>query len=119
MCTQCEDLKIEVERLKRELGLRVDLHDLATIQRRFGLSPMAARLALMLHQAQGRVVGMRVLVEELLSPNTYPEGLKVHVHTLRRGMGADAVETVQGAGYRLSAVGRARIYQALQHAEAA
>ncbi len=119
MCDRCAALELQVERYKRELMLRDEDGSIIAIRRAHKLAPAEARLVLILYGANGRPVSTRFLADEILSEESYPETLKVHVSRARKRLGPDSIETHFGQGYALSAVGRALIYRTLHMEEAA
>lgn len=119
MCARCDELELQVERYKRELMLRAEDGSIIAIRRAFRLTHAEARLVLILYGAKGRPVSSRFLVEEILSEQTFPQALKVHVTRARKKLEAEAIETHFGVGYAMSPMGLAKITGALQVAEAA
>ena len=88
--------------------LRVDpasgevwLHGEAVLLSRRELALLAALL-----QACGRILSAEQLKDSLYLFDEAVESnvLNVHIHHLRRKLGADLIETVRGAGYRITAV---------------
>ena len=79
------------------------LHGQVVVLSRRELGLLAALL-----QAQGRILSPDQLKDSLYSFNEEIESnaLNVHIHHLRRKLGADVIETVRGVGYRFG-MGRA------------
>lgn len=65
-----------------------------------------ALLTALLH-AQGRILSVDQLKDSLygFSEEIESNALNVHIHHLRRKLGADLIETMRGIGYRLGKVG--------------
>ena len=57
-------------------------------------------------QARGRILSPDQLKDSLydFSEEIESNALSVHIHHLRRKLGADIIETVRGVGYRFSKV---------------
>lgn len=117
ICLHCEELEAEVYRLKRELGDVVDLTQTDIVRRRFRILPMEARLLMRLYEAKGRVVANGTIEDDVLGRMDGSNTIKVHVSRLRSALGKEAIENVPGVGYRLSALGRARVYQTIHPRE--
>ncbi|MDP1598994.1 hypothetical protein [Phenylobacterium sp.] len=110
-CPQCSKLSRELAGAREMLGLLDGDVAADVIRRRFKLSLMDARILMRLYAAAGRPVQFWALEQELQVESR--AGLKVHISHIRRSLGGDFVETARDVGYRLSPVGRARIYQAI------
>lgn len=65
------------------------------------LSPRAFTILLILLQAQGRVLSRQQLEERLYSFDASVESnaVEVHIHHLRKKLGADYIHTMRGVGY--------------------
>lgn len=119
MCERCAQLEEELAWLKGERDIEVSLSRVDLMRRRFRLEPAGARLLLTLYDAQGRVVPHLALEEacsrdpDMVASNS----LKVHVHRARNALGDGVIETAPGMGYRMTPLGRARVYQALTQAD--
>lgn len=83
-------------RLDSERG-EVSLHGRAVVLSRRELALLAALL-----HARGRILSVDQLKDSLygLSEEIESNALNVHIHHLRRKLGADVIETVRGVGYR-------------------
>lgn len=79
----------------------VSLHGRAVVLSRRELALLAALL-----QARGRILSPDQLKDSLydFSEEIESNALNVHIHHLRRKLGADVIETVRGVGYRFSMV---------------
>ncbi len=79
----------------------VTLHGQAVALSRRELALLAALL-----QARGRILSPDQLKDSLydFSEEIESNALSVHIHHLRRKLGADIIETVRGVGYRFSGV---------------
>jgi DNA-binding response OmpR family regulator len=111
-CARCAKLQDRVEELTAALGI---LDDATTeiLRQRFKLRPVEANILTRLYAAAGRVVQLWALEQALVAQDPLGNAVRVHVSRLRKALGADHIETVHSGGYRLSPVGRARVYQAL------
>lgn len=87
-------------RLDSERG-EVSLHGRPVVLPRRELALLAALL-----HARGRILSVDQLKDSLygLSEEIESNALNVHIHHLRRKLGADVIETVRGVGYRCSMV---------------
>lgn len=118
MTCDCEALRDRVAELESELGLRRQaelMHALALVGRELSdrRAPSASRILAALYAAKGRPVSTDNLMRA--APNKgYHEDerlrniVSVYVYYLRKALGKDAIETVYGFGYRLSAKGMAQ-----------
>jgi two-component system response regulator QseB len=79
----------------------VSLHGQPVVLSRRELALLAALL-----QARGRILSPDQLKDSLydFSEEIESNALNVHIHHLRRKLGADIIETVRGVGYRFSKV---------------
>lgn len=121
MCERCEELEEEVAYLRSELGLTKNATTTQAIRKRFGFSIAESELAYALYSTTNGL--SRPALEELLIRDKAAEyesnTLSVYVSRIRQIAGRDFIETLNGFGYRMSPVGRARIYQALNSQVAA
>ena len=85
-------------RLNPESG-EVFLHGRAVVLSRRELALLAALL-----HARGRILSAEQLQDSLydFSEQIESNAINVHIHHLRRKLGADIIETVRGVGYRVS-----------------
>ena len=85
-------------RLDPERG-EVSLHGRPVVLSRRELALLAALL-----HARGRILNVDQLKDSLygFSEEIESNALNVHIHHLRRKLGADLIETVRGVGYRVS-----------------
>lgn len=114
-CERCADLEEQIAWLKSELGLTQDTSAVHALRGRFKIDPQQARLLLTLYEAHGRTL-TTVFLHEAISSREHTYGSKlVHVRVmrLRKVLGKEAIETLYGLGYRLSAEGRDRVSLAL------
>ena len=65
------------------------------------LSPRAFTILMILLQAHGRVLSRQQLEEKLYSFDASVESnaVEVHIHHLRKKLGADYIQTMRGVGY--------------------
>ena len=107
-----EDLQFENKRLRGRV-VDSDTDDRLTILRRsLGLKKTAARLVLTLWKRDGshsnETLALAILSER--HPDSDKAVLvRMHVLSVRNAIGADAIETDRGFGYRLSDVMRAQV----------
>lgn len=117
------DLQEQVAHLRRELGIACRENERETLRRYWRLTPMESHIIAMLNSAAGRYVGKGSIAEMLEEVGSKAEfedaNIKVMVCRIRLKCGPGLIETAHGMGYRLSAVGRARVYQALNPNKAA
>ncbi len=92
---------------EREMLLGRDVSELSTVMGEFGLSPMLARLLIILRSWQGRAVPFDAVYARLYA-GRYDDApdmgtVKVHVFNLNKKLRARGlrVETVRGIGWRL------------------
>lgn len=86
------------------------------LQDRFNLDPQQAKVLAVLYADERRPIRIDVLHEAVSDqPYGYRSGtVRVRVSQVRTLLGKDFIETVWGRGYRLSAMGRALVGQALE-----
>lgn len=67
------------------------------------LTPIEYLLMEMLMQKKGMVVSVETFLHILADANhdTSPQAIQVHIHSLRKKLGAALISTVRGVGYRL------------------
>jgi DNA-binding response OmpR family regulator len=115
-CPRCEDLREEVEDLKRELGLSIRQYDAHTLRLALRLDAAEASIVCALHQGKGRVISHWKLCETLPTHNEdrYEDGLiKVYISRIRKKIGAQCIRTVWGQGYALTPEGQAKTAEVL------
>lgn len=99
------------------LGVHDDLERLSAIRKAFGLSRGPAWMLSRLIAADGRLFRRDALMDYLPANDpVHDRGEKlidVYVCKIRRQLGADAVETEWGIGWRLTPLGRLRCRRAL------
>ena len=107
------DLQERIAYLERELGLSLEQTRIARLIG-YGMTRSQAHVVLALHQAAGRTLSADQL------DDTLPRGerdarnfIKVITNRARAIVGADAIETVRGVGYRISGNGAARVERML------
>jgi hypothetical protein len=110
-----DELEEEVRQLKAALGHNPDDARLLIIRRKFRLPPNPAAVILQLYDANYSLPAARL---ELARPINYGRDgfgrtVPVSVCKARKALGRDAIETMWGGAYRLTAVGRAMVDQAL------
>lgn len=109
-CPRCADLEEEVAFLKSELGIRDDAEELHDLKLSLGLrGTTEASVLRRMFDAGGRVV-MKVQLQEAIPArddvrDRLLKEVDIYVCRLRKRLGAQAIETVYGKGYRLSASG--------------
>ena len=121
MCERCAELEAEVFVLRRELGLVHEVDQLRAVRAIAGLSKGQARMVLALYTA-GRPLTQYALEQALRGPDAEPydaNTIAQFVLQIRRKLGADAIETIGGGAYRLSAPAASRVMAALHPLDAA
>lgn len=129
MCQRCRELEDRIADLEVELGMRQDVREVDRLAKALRLKATAVHLLLCLRDAKGRVVPAWALEQALPKKDRAKEreydNAKVHVCHIRKALGADAIETSWGRGYRLTPQGEERVkqivaaYDALQAVRAA
>lgn len=121
MCTRCEELEERVAWLESELGIQVDITAIERLRRYFlaqarqqGRSRAgAARFVMALYGLKGRAATRLQLLDatarDEADEGRAPKIIDVWVCIARRVLGHEAIETVWGSGYRLTAEGQARV----------
>lgn len=99
------------------LGVNDNLERTDQLRQAFDLPPGPAWLLSRLAAADGRLFKREALVD-YLPPNDAAHDrtdkiVDVHMVKVRRAIGADAIETVHGIGWRLTPLGRYRVRRAL------
>lgn len=114
-----EVLEAEVAYLRAELGLSVELTRVADAMK-LGMWPCVARAALVLHDANGRVLSSQQILDAVPPLDRSIERgtldmVRLLMSKVRKVLGADAVSTAWGlGGYRMTSVGSARLLAALE-----
>lgn len=113
-----EALEERVAYLEGELGLSIELTRVADVAE-LGMMSCAARAALALHDAGGRVLSPYQILDAVPSQDGNDERdtlSMVHalVSKIRKALGAGAVATAWGLGYRITPAGSARLSAALE-----
>ena len=110
-CGNCEALREEIDRLKRELGVRREAGEIGAVMDAFGVPATHARLLLRLYAAGGRAVPREMLMDEL---STLSDGnLRANIYALRQTLGDAAIISLRGDGYALGVPALSRIMGAL------
>ena len=99
-CANCEALRHELDRLRRQLGEVTRAGEVGAVMERFDIPSTSARILLRMYAAQGRAVPVDILSQTLSTPAA--STLSVHVYRLREKLGEDAIRSARGAGYSLS-----------------
>lgn len=111
--------------LRREMGQQLESAQIHALQSAFRLTPHEARIVLLLHANKTRPCNWGFIDDaipaergrERLDP--YAQ-VKIRICVIRKKLGhPDAVETIWGAGFRLSPAGRALIDAALSQTQRA
>jgi len=102
MCANCARLLAEIEDLKAELGYVGETGAAYRARKTLGLTPTEFKLAQALWAGRNRpYVAITALAPAICTENA----LKIHVCHLRKKMGAAAVESIWGLGYKLNPAG--------------
>ena len=103
MCPNCVALRAKIHEMQLEMGQRVADGDLSVIAQRFGLRGAQGKLLLMLARAKGRPVRTSLLINTICGREANgAENIKVYVSKVRKVIGHEAIETMNGRGYQLS-----------------
>jgi DNA-binding response OmpR family regulator len=121
MCSRCAELEERVAWLEGELGLRTAAAARHALCRAFKITPGEAAMLATLHAAKGKFVSTWLLLDTTAPSrdDRSPNSVSVRIYWLRAKLGKGAIETVYGAGYRLSEPGQALVAAVLASAEAA
>lgn len=116
-CDRCADLAAEVLSLKRQLGMELFSQHVVAIRDYGGLTPNEARLILALYEARPRPLTRGHLCDLLIHRDHVAGAsdrmVDVMVCKIRAKIGADKIETVWGAGLRISPSGAAWVLKAI------
>lgn len=120
-CSNCHRLEETIADLRYQIAeLRNDPSsgDLQALKSALGLSMGEAHLLMALYAAGSKVVtNTRLFALRLASTKINDDAdmqvIKVNMSKIRKKIGADAIETVWGVGYRITPVGKSLINQAL------
>jgi DNA-binding response OmpR family regulator len=117
-----EELEAEVEYLRGELGLSQEAAEVDALVAGCGLTATLARVVLALRQA-GRPLSRAALYDTVEHPFCKEDGdwkqIDVWITRIRKALGYEAVRTVNGFGYTLSAEGHAKLSAILDPLKAA
>lgn len=112
-CPHCAELEERIAWLEGELGLRVDADQIQALIAAFRLSPGVAHVVRALYASKGRTVTHLQLLEAIPSPAELEDRSQSNVGTLvcraRKRLGAGAIESVWGRGYRMTEAGMATV----------
>ena len=124
-CPTCEALRRRVAQLECQIALVDDEELVAQLRDRFGLRNQAARIALALYRAKGRVVSRNMLFAAIPPTAPGPRDLRdphmlnVLIAYIRKALGPNSVLNIHGRGYLMSQSGLRRLDELLQQKEAA
>lgn len=116
-CPHCTALEEEVAYLKDELSLTKSKDVVDRLRRRFQLSGQQATVLAAIYNAKGRCLQQWFLEEiapPMLAPDRGPKHMQVQICNIRNKVGKAAIETVWGAGYRITDLGRLLCDEALE-----
>lgn len=99
-CANCEALRAEIDRLRRQVGEFTRAGEIGAVMERFDIPSTSARILLRMYAAGGRAVPVDMLSQVLSTPAA--STLSVHVYRLRTQLGEDAIRSVKAVGYSLS-----------------
>lgn len=111
LSARIEALEADNAYLKSELGLVIDESRVGRLAGDLHIPPQAARLLVSLIDAKGRLLSRDYLWQTLPHPNGGEEykKLDVYISAIRRALGFNAIGTVHGMGYRLTAIGKNKL----------
>lgn len=114
-CANCERLEEEVAWLKSELGIGARALIASDVSRSLGVRPQVAELILLLHASHGRIVTKERFGDELWPDvDRSTNVLSVAISGARKALGYDAIETIWGKGFRLTAMGLSSVDALIQ-----
>lgn len=117
-CDRCAELEEEIAFLKSELGEARAGEAGHDARKALGLRPGHMALALRLYRAKGHLVTKWQCEEAIplkwAAEDRVSKIVDVYICQIRAALGRDAVETVWGQGYRLSAKGLALMAAAVE-----
>lgn len=108
-CPDCAALRVQIRDLERQLDGQAAQHQIVTLATAFRLNPQAAKILACLYAANKRVLSRGQLDEAL--PPTMGRDVRSWKHIdvlicrVRKSVGADAVETIPGLGFRITSAG--------------
>lgn len=112
-CPACEDKQLELEYLRGELALVDDLVEANRLRKALGVGLCEARMILHLKNCRQHTATRLQLVDKL-RPDTDPAAVDTHICKIRRRLGHDAFEPINGEGYRLTPAGLDRVATLMQ-----
>jgi len=116
-CPHCAALEEEIAYLKDELALTRSKDVVDRLRRHFRLSGQQATVLAALYNARGRCL-QQWFLEEIAPPvadkERQPKHMQVQICNIRNKVGKGAIETVWGAGYRITDLGRLLCEEALE-----
>lgn len=114
-CSNCDALRLKVERLEREMGLMRRNSDIAALMVRFGVSATQAALMLRMSGSPGALLSMEQMQAVTGSAST--AGVQQVIADIRRAVGKVHIQFFKDLGYRLTPECRALILGALHPPE--
>jgi DNA-binding response OmpR family regulator len=117
MGSECDELRERVRQLEAQLFEEVTLRHEQLVRDRFKLEPGQAWTVMRLYAAKGRALNKYWLMDNRpYKPRKMDEFdrdeesvLRVHVHYVKKKIGADAIGRRKGAGYYMTDVGLERV----------
>jgi len=120
-CPHCDELRAEVDYLKRELSLRAEMGEIGRMKRVFGMPAAVAQFTLALYHAKGQPVSWAELDDAVPAQNVLErscDAMKVYACRARKALGADTIESIRSRGYQMTAEGLGKVGAALERARA-
>lgn len=118
-----EELEELLDYYEDVLGVRENVERIVALRRAFGMPAGPTWLLSRLVAADGRIFRRDALIDHLPAADAAEDRsekiVDVYMVRIRKVLGADAVETEWGVGWRLTPLGRLRVKLALEQAEAA
>lgn len=111
-----DELKEEIIQLKQMLSMIPQLNDLGNLASGLDITKQQAEILLLMYNAKNNWLS-RSRIEYTISNNNEnynPKCVEVQISKLRKIIGRDCIETINGIGYKLTKVGIAKCKDVLE-----